>query len=73
MRVFFVVCLLVLVKHIVGFTFMYPSLSLDDSHVGFSATYTVTLTRIYDGYLSPTNWMNEPVPSNANATVIFPP
>lgn len=51
---------------------MYPTIQLNDSQVGNSATYTFTLTRIFDGQLTGTNWINEPVASDANTTIIFP-
>lgn len=38
-----------------------------------SATYTFALSRNFDDQLGQTDWMNQPVPSGANATVTFPP
>lgn len=56
----------------VQFTFMAASISLADSQVGATTTYTVTLFRMYDDLLGQTPWQTTPLAANATMTLTFP-
>ena len=51
---------------------MAAQISLDNTEISSSSTYTFLLYRMYDDGLAQTPWASSPVPSDANATIKFP-
>lgn len=68
----FLLTLLLLSSLASPFTYTAVSVSVDNSHVGATATYTFSLLRMYDDLLNTTPWASTPLATNATATVVFP-